>query len=317
MSKNMKDKDSDTPSAGFVFNDSSVSIFIGDHNETIALKDDSQIPNIVENLLESASIATGIMPKQVVAAVSGYWSQGAMVVVRFNRHESEKPITDKEFTKIKKELSKIALSESEASACRAYGTDTVDLGLTNSQIAFVKVDDFLSTDPVGLKGKAVEIAFCNMFAISAVLERIEKAFRKKKIDLLTITDATAVQLSFLPEKIEEAEDFVSLLEAGNTYDLVIVFGKKIIATRTLPLSREFAGANPDWFMKGMRDALSSFDGIKAFPETIVVFGKSLGIEDQIANYPWSRSLPFQAAPRIINIERGIGEVFPKVVRALA
>lgn len=304
------------PFAGFEINDSFVKIYLQNFEKKSLIQDEKDITEAIKQLLQDAAIATGVSPKESLAAISGFWTSGAMAVIRYNREESEKPIKKKEFKKISEKLSKLALTETESAVYKTYGTENIDLGLINSQQTFIKVDGFLTENIENLKGKSVEIGFLNCFAKASVLEKIENAFKQKKLNLLTITNALNAKISFPPEELLEEKDYIALFSAGSSTDIAIIFNNKVVTSKTMPLSIGFAKKNREFFFDALEEVLCRFEGIKTFPHKIVIIDNALKFE-QKPDYSWAKSLPFAQEPEIIIVKKDMKSIIDNVYKSVA
>jgi len=286
------------------------------HSTSSLLYSDNNLGRMTKNLLEKILVSTGSRPKEVVVALCGLFSQSALGLVKFNREEIGKKITPKEYKMIRKKVSAIAQQETEAEVSNAFGKQVKRLSLINSQITQVKVDDFLISDPIGHKGKSVQLSFSNSFAPEDLIKRLEKVFKKERLNLLTITDFSQALLSFAGPEVKGLKDYILLVEAEESYDISIVFNNQIISTRTAPLGPRLLEKNPDWLLVSLEEALSSFEGIKTFPSAFVIFPFSPKLEEILADYQWHKSLPFQSKPGIFKIDIEIEEIFAGVKDAL-
>lgn len=313
-SKNKKKEQDSLPTAGFLINPHRITIFFNDYKETQALENGNFKP-VIHNLIEKAFIAKGARPKHAIIALSGELSQATQTIVRFNRDESEQDITAKEYKKIKQKLELISQAEAEASVCEAFGPGIQNLTVINSQIINSKIDDFLINDPIGHKGKAVEMSFISAFAPQETVKELEKIFKSERLAIVTISDAFLAALSFAPKELAEIKDYILIARTGNSFDIAVIFANNVVVTRTLPLSSSFANTNPQWFIKGIEETLNSLDGIKTFPKIIIVLACK-NCENLLKRHPWTKTLPFQENPELMKMSLPWEKTFSLLAKAL-
>jgi cell division ATPase FtsA len=100
---------------------------------------------------------------------------------------------------------------------------------------------------------------------------------------------------------------------GRVTDVAIVFGGGIWGTRPLPLGGE--NFDLSFWLSGVETALSDFEGVKSFPNRIILGGGGAqieGLKEGLLDYPLMRTLPFVSQP-VVEVRTDVGPQSMKLV----
>jgi len=274
----------------------------------------ADIPSVTEAVdlaINEARLTCDVEVKDTIACVSGLLTKGSSTTVRLSRSDSEKQITEKELNQISAKIEDAAYLEVTKEMARISGNPDLEIELTNSAITNVKIDGYYITNPVGFRGKQMEVTLFTAFSPGSHLSVIQSICKDLGLKLMTISSsmyALTNALSFL-----EPTEFNALIFdlGGETTDIALVFGGGIVSTRTINIggrhfTRKIAeklgvsfneaeqrklsyvnneleggeGEEADRYVKEVTDlwessievALSDFEGIKSFPSKIYLTG---------------------------------------------
>ena len=171
--------------------------------------------------------------RDVVFGVSGEMSIGFSTTVRVTREKQEEEINEKEVIKIKKRIEEVAFVQAQKEYARLKGLGSIDLELINSEITNFKVDGFYVTEPLGFKGKIVEVTLFTAFAPLNHLNLIQTLASRIGLNLLTVSSNMYALVKNLTGAEPTEFDGIIVDMGGDSTDASVAFSGGILATRTI------------------------------------------------------------------------------------
>jgi len=295
--------------------------------------------------VEQASTQAGIRPEQAVVGIGGENCWCLTTTVRLNRPNPEKQIEPKEIEKLNEQTFKTALMQATPQMSQFLGEPELNLQLIDSNVLFYKIDGQVITEPVGQKGKNLESSIFTAYSPDIYLGNLSEALKELNLNLWAVSSLMSLFVKALAADGPKDHNEIILDIGGKVTDVAVVFGGGIWGTRPLSLGGEcFTQAvsseekkiayaahqlrdeevpemverlQPalDLWLAGVEAALSDFEGIKTFPQRIVLMGGGAnlpGLKEGLTAYPLMRGLPF-ASPPTVEVRADIGPQNMKLI----
>lgn len=279
--------------------------------------------------VKEAVSQAGFQGKSAVAALGGAAAWCLTTTIRHNRPDAAKPIDEEEI----KNLSEKVLQAAEVQAAQQrgmfFGDPEWEPQLIDSYPLTCRVDGQPVSEPQGQLGRVLEWSFFTAHAPAAYLEKLAADWRSLGLGLWAVTSLPSLIVKHLAGENPQEFSAVVLDVGGQITETTVVFGGGVWGSRPLFLGGELfteaCGSEEkkiayaqsrlgneetfklrqelkpalDLWLSGVETALSDFEGVKAFPEKIVLTGggaKLPDLKEGLSSYPLRRALPFASTP---------------------
>ncbi|MEA3485075.1 MAG: hypothetical protein U9R03_00005 [Candidatus Aerophobetes bacterium] len=244
-----------------------------------------------ENLLKEAkSTLEESPPRQAVVSVPGREAQAQVVKVRFSRQEPQQPLSEGELAGFEEKVRQTVLAP--------LREQWVPLSF---KLFGARMDDLRVTNPLGFKGKKLELSFSSTLASVSILESLEKTVSSLGLRLRNFSLGMAALPQVLPQSYPS--DLI-LLEIRRTQTSVgVVFGGELAGITTFLLGAQALGEEgaPGYWCRALEEALRSFRQAKAFPPSFLLLGEGAAtpqVKEETERYSWQEALSFPSPPRV-------------------
>jgi|GEM_PF-716004 len=141
-----------------------------------------------------------------------------------------------ELDEIYEKITKEAYTQAQKEVIKNNGDFEATLEIIMSSSVYNKVDGLFYEDPLNVEGEVVEIAVFNAFCYTKDLQDLRKVISKTGLTLLTISPIPyAMVQNIIEMEIEEITDYTLLNFGEDATEIIVVFGKGLISTKTLPI----------------------------------------------------------------------------------
>lgn len=295
--------------------------------------------------VEQAVAQAGVRPAQAVVGIGGENAWCLTTTVRFNRPNPEKEIEIKEIEKLKEQIFRTALMQATPQMSQFFGDPELNLQLIDSDVLFYKIDSQIVPEPIGQRGKVLESSIFTCYSPTTYLERLSEISKGLNLNLWAVSSLMSIIVKTLANNDLLNFNAVVLDVGGKMTDAAVVFGGGIWGNRPFPLGGETfttaisseerklaytnhqlrdedvpkvrEGLKPalNLWLSGVEAALQDFEGIKTFPNRIILTGGGAHLEELkegLSNYPLTRALPF-ASPPLVEVRTDVGPQNMKLV----
>lgn len=172
---------------------------------------------------------------QAIIGIAGELVKGNTTSTTLTRKHPNHPISQGELRDIIAEAQRQVLEKSRKELAWETGYSEIDVQLVNSAVVHVKVDGYAVTNPIGFKGRSVEVNIYTAYAPSVHVSALESIADGLNLDLLTIaTEPYAVARCF---GSEESGDISSIFidVGGGTTDIAVVRSGGLEGTKMFAL----------------------------------------------------------------------------------
>lgn len=293
--------------------------------------------------IEQASAQAGFRPTQAVVGIGGENCWCLTTTVRFNRPEPEKEVAPKEIEKLKEQIFRTALMQATPQMAEFLGDPELTLQLIDSETLLQKSGDGV-----------LESSIFTAHSPTLYLRELTANLKNLNLNLWAVCSLMSILVKTLANDNLSGFNAIIMDVGGKVTDIAVVFGGGIWGTRPLSLGGEtftralsqtlkldykeaeekkvvYAGhqlrdeevpnlkdalqpALELWLI-GVETALQNFEGVKTFPNRIILTGGGARLDDLkegLAAYPLMRSLPF-ASPPLVEVRTDVGPQNMKLV----
>ena len=305
--------------------------------------------------VEQASTQAGVRPEQAVVGIGGENAWCLTTTVRLNRSDTQKEIDSQEVEKLNEQVFKTALMQATPQMSQFLGEPELTLQLIDSDVLFYKIDGNVVPEPANHHGKTLESSIFTGYSPSTYLAQLAETLKELNLNLWAVSSLMSLFVKALAGSSPLECNAIILDIGGKVTDIAVVFGGGIWGTRALflggetfttalingeaidkntaeekkiayathqlrdeevPKVKEKLQPALELWLAGVETALSDFEGIKTFPQRIILIGKGAGLEELkegLNTYPLIRTLPF-ASPPIVEVRTEVG---PKEMKLIA
>ena len=263
-----------------------------------------------------AAIEAGVKPTQAVVGLSGENVWCLTTTVRLTRPNPETEIDPKEIEKLNEQVFKTALMQATPQMSQFLGDPELNLQLVDSAVLFHKVDGQIINNALGQKGKVLECSIFTAYSPTDQLKRLAETLKGLNLNLWAVSSLMAIFVKALAGDSPSNFNAIVIDIGEKITDIAVVFGGGIWGTRPLSLGKETIERAPELWLGGVEAALADFEGIKTFPNKIIIIGGGARLEnirEKLSTYPLTRALPFASTP-VVEINTDIG---PEDMRLIA
>ncbi len=325
------------------FGTTSTKAFIFSLDEQIQLLGQGQ--GAPTEAVEQASTQAGFRPQQAVVGVGGENCWCLTTTVRLNRPDPQKEIKSEEIEKLNQQIFRAALMQTTPQMSQFLGDPELTLQLIDSDVLFYKTDGQIVTEPAGQRGKVLECSTFTAYSPTSYLGQLSEVLKELDLNLWAVSSLMSILVKALANTSPLDFNAIILDVGGKVTDVAIIFGGGIWGSRPLPLGGETfttAISNEEkkiayasrqlrdeevldvkerlkpalaLWLTGIETALSDFEGIRTFPNRIILTGGGAHLEELkegLATYPLMRVLPF-ASPPTVEVRTDVGPQNMKLI----
>jgi hypothetical protein len=246
----------------------------------------------------------------VIAVIDGAHSWLKTTTIKHNRGDSDRPIDEQELATLREKILQTAKMQATKEVFEFFGTSW-DLELIDERSCCFKVDNQPVEDPVGRSGASLEAALFTAFTSTEYLEKLSADLEEAQLNLWGVSSRHLLTVKALAQESGEELDLfdaVVLDTSRRLTDVLVVFGGAIWGNRLLTVGTEDFAAGDEalgFWVSGVEEALTDFEGVKIFPERIFLVGDGLTLRparDKLSTHPLGKTLPFAQLPKVETVE---------------
>lgn len=188
-----------------------------------AIADIQGVAKTCEEALIKAEEMAGVRAGEVVIGIAGELIKGETASVKYRRADAQQPITDEEMDKIIRRVQERAGEDARKAVAIETDNPDVEVRLINSALVSLRIDGYKVSNPIGFKGKEVEVQIYNAFAPLVHISAIERVCDELQLDLVTVAvEPFAVCRACLGDDVESNFSGIVIDIGGGTTDIAVV-----------------------------------------------------------------------------------------------
>lgn len=188
-----------------------------------AIADIQGVAKTCEEALIKAEEMAGVRASEVVIGIAGELIKGETASVKYRRADAQQPITDEEMDKIIRRVQEKAGEDARKAVAIETDNPDVEVRLINSALVSLRIDGYKVSNPIGFKGKEVEVQIYNAFAPLVHISAIERVCDELQLDLVTVAvEPFAVCRACLGDDVESNFSGIVIDIGGGTTDIAVV-----------------------------------------------------------------------------------------------
>ena len=188
-----------------------------------AIADIQGVAKTCEEALIKAEEMAGVRAGEVVIGIAGELIKGETASVKYRRADAQQPITDEEMDKIIRRVQEKAGEDARKAVATETDNPDVEVRLINSALVSLRIDGYKVSNPIGFKGKEVEVQIYNAFAPLVHISAIERVCDELQLDLVTVAvEPFAVCRACLGDDVESNFSGIVIDIGGGTTDIAVV-----------------------------------------------------------------------------------------------
>ena len=188
-----------------------------------AIADIQGVAKTCEEALIKAEEMAGVRANEVVIGIAGELIKGETASVKYRRADAQQPITDEEMDKIIRRVQEKAGEDARKAVAIETDNPDVEVRLINSALVSLRIDGYKVSNPIGFKGKEVEVQIYNAFAPLVHISAIERVCDELQLDLVTVAvEPFAVCRACLGDDVESNFSGIVIDIGGGTTDIAVV-----------------------------------------------------------------------------------------------
>jgi cell division ATPase FtsA len=194
-------------------------------------------PDAVAQALEGAATKAlaevgGGEINDMILGVSGDLCLGLMTTVKAKRGRSQ-PITSKEIDELNEKISDSAYLQAQNEYMQINGSSENELESVTSSNVYAKIDNQKVASLEDKTGSVIEMAVFNAFVPAHHLKSLQKVADESDLRIMAIGSEMYCLVKNILSSGEGLTDFIVVEIDGDYTTAAVVFGKGIVATRTL------------------------------------------------------------------------------------
>lgn len=192
------------------------------------------IENVLRNVgkaIEEAEMIAGFSSHQVVLGMAGELVKGTTIAVTYSRERPDEKITLPELRNLAHKVQWRAYDQARKELAKETGFNELEIKLVHTSLVDIRIDGYRVANPVGFKGKNVEVSIFNAFAPLVHFDSIESIAEGLGKELLSV-----VVEPYAVSRVLESEDggdvsalFIDI--GGGSTDVALVQNGGVIATK--------------------------------------------------------------------------------------
>jgi len=307
-----------------------------------------EIRDSIDKLLTKSKERTGKQTKQTLLGIPALYTLNQTTTLRIKRDNPSEKVSKKELEEINIRI--LANSKLEAEKKLNTNQDS-DLEIVNSDFSFIKLDGYLTKDIEGMRGSILEISQFSSFSSKQYLNNLVALAQSLRLSLVTVTSSTYSLVKYIKEKTK-LENYMLINFGGHTTDVGIVFGGELINTSSIRIGTEslvsyisektekdrervieallknepdpsevevLQKTFEDFWLESLLKSLDSIEGIKIYPNLIMIYGDEQLSIDKNRILAQLEKLKFKETPEIHSLKEKIDLVgeYPVILKSLA
>jgi len=145
-------------------------------------------------------------------------------------------IKEKDINEVYDRIIEAAYIQAQNEIVHISGDYDSNLEIIISSNVYNKIDHNFYEDPLGVEGEVLESAIFNAFCFTEDIKTIKKIVSKAGLDLLSISPIPyAIVQNITKMDIPEKTDYTLINFGEDITEIMVVFGKGLIDTKTLPI----------------------------------------------------------------------------------
>lgn len=201
-----------------------------------AIADINGVVGVCEKALADAEEMAGVRASEVVVGIAGELIQGNTESITYRRLDATQNIDAGEMERIIKRVQETAGARARKILAIETNNPHVEVRLINSALVSMRIDGYKVTNPIGFKGKEVQMQIYTAFAPLVHVSAIEKVCDELQLDLIAIAvEPFAVCRACLG--VSPQSDFSGIVMdiGGGTTDIAVVDDGGVAGTKMFSL----------------------------------------------------------------------------------
>lgn len=285
------------------------------------IADATNFTETVRSSLKKASFGCGFNPQHVIIGLSGDFVKSVSAKVRIERGEKTGPISKSEWAGFSKKIEESLYLAASNEMAAVSGNIDCEVRLIEKNLMTIDAGGRRLNNPVGENAPQLTLDFLISFTQDSTLDlfrSVLKILGKKEI----FKSAQIVNILGLLLSQEESLSGLFINLQGGATDVALVLGGSLLGVRTIPagnssfvrglpkalsdqeLDGDSSSAIKEW-LSMMEMALADFEGVKAYPQTIVLYGPGKDdseVKDFLQSFPWTKKFPFVDRPKVVLLD---------------
>lgn len=186
----------------------------------------ADIGGVVQNCndaLAQAEEQAGVSVRTAVLGIAGELVKGTTTTVPVRRKDPEQEIDIAEMEQIISLAQERASEKAKENLALESGNDQLDVRLVNSALVGITIDGYQVTNPIGFKGRDMNIQLYTAFAPMIHIAALERTAKELDLDLLAVAaEPFAVARSVIGDNTNATMSAVLMDVGGGTTDIAVV-----------------------------------------------------------------------------------------------
>lgn len=186
----------------------------------------ADIGGVVQNCndaLAAAERQAGVSVRTAVLGIAGELVKGITTTVPCKRKDPEQEIDVEEMDQIIALAQERASAKAKESLALELGNSQLDVRLVNSALVGITIDGYQVTNPIGFKGRDMNIQLYTAFAPMIHIAALERTAKELDLDLLAVAaEPFAVSRSVIGDNPNASMSAVLMDVGGGTTDIAVI-----------------------------------------------------------------------------------------------
>lgn len=186
----------------------------------------ADIGGVVQNCndaLAAAEKQAGVSVRTAVLGIAGELVKGITTTVPCRRKDPEQEIDVEEMDQIIALAQERASTKAKESLALELGNSQLDVRLVNSALVGITIDGYQVTNPIGFKGRDMNIQLYTAFAPMIHIAALERTAKELDLDLLAVAaEPFAVARSVIGDNPNASMSAVLMDVGGGTTDIAVI-----------------------------------------------------------------------------------------------
>jgi cell division protein FtsA len=188
-----------------------------------AIADIGAVVQNCNNALAKAEEQAGVSVRTAVLGIAGELVKGSTITVPCRRKDPEVEIDVYEMERIISLAQERASEQAKENLALELGNAHLDVRLVNSALVNITIDGYPVTNPIGFKGRDVEIQLYTAFAPMIHIAALERTAKELDLDLLAVAaEPFAVARSVIGDNTNATMSAILMDVGGGTTDIAVV-----------------------------------------------------------------------------------------------
>lgn len=188
-----------------------------------AIADIGAVVQNCNDALAAAEEQAGVSVRTAVLGIAGELVKGATTTVPVRRADPDQEIDIEEMEQIISLAQQRASQKAKQNLALELGNDQLDVRLVNSALVGITIDGYQVTNPIGFKGRDMNIQLYTAFAPMIHIAALERTAKELDLDLLAVAaEPFAVARSVIGDNTNATMSAVLMDVGGGTTDIAVV-----------------------------------------------------------------------------------------------